>query len=179
LISSAKRLLQQYLPLATHAPQQIAVLFDHFVSSNKARNGVATEPVLRLLGKRTLFQWAEPFPDLLINFRPIQQFHVVYGASDPLAGFRQREITARFLVLSERAVDRHEPVADNRASNPRAGDPRNRVTPHVWWQRHDLTRVANMIEPIVALPILVDNVAVAKIGDAGTAHAAETREGVV
>jgi hypothetical protein len=43
---------------------------------------------------RTRLQRAEPFPDLLINFWPIQQFHVVDGASDLLAGFRQREIAA-------------------------------------------------------------------------------------
>ncbi len=80
-------------------------------------------------------------------------------------------------MVSERAADRHEPVADDRASDPRVSGPRNRVTPHVRWQRHDLTRVTSMIEPIVALPILVDNVAVAKVGDAGTANPAEAREG--
>ena len=89
----------------------------------------------------------------------------------------QGEIAARLLVLSERAADRHKPVADNCTSNLGAGDPRNRVTSHPWWQRHDLTRVASMIEPIVALPVLIDNVAVAKVGDAGTTNPAETGKG--
>jgi hypothetical protein len=35
LISSAKRLLQQYLPLATDAPQQTASLFDHLVGDGE------------------------------------------------------------------------------------------------------------------------------------------------
>jgi hypothetical protein len=48
LISSAKRLLQQYLPLATDAPQQLALLFDHLVGQSHQLFGTSGRAFLPL-----------------------------------------------------------------------------------------------------------------------------------
>src|ERR1035441_10786010 len=47
----------------THAPQQIASLFDHLVSSNKAKNAVATEPSQRVPPKADIHCGSRNVPE--------------------------------------------------------------------------------------------------------------------
>src|SRR5438105_9729656 len=93
------------------------------------------------------------------------------GVADPFAdpavrgGEGKRE--DRILVLSERALERNEPVAGGLAAIPLPAErPRDGVALDVARERHRNPGWSGAPEPIAPLPVLVHQVAVTQVGDA-------------
>lgn len=104
---------------------------------------------------------------------------MIHQAADPLSILGNRQGERRVAMAAERARHRNEPVADKpvaEAAGFPGGGRRDRVARDVLGQRDASARIALMRETIAALPILVDEVAVAKVGDAGAADPAEPGE---
>ena len=92
----------------------------------------------------------------------------------PVCGKRQRALRVR--VAAERAVQRHQAVAEQavpqvaaRSADAGGGG----MAAHAGRQRHRLPAVGTTREAVAADPVLVEQKAVAQVGDAGAAHLAQ------
>ena len=84
------------------------------------------------------------------------------------------------LMQSKRAVDRHKAVAQKpfgqAASFSRRGRC-NREALNPLGKRDGAPAIANVLEPVRALPIAIEEIAITQIGDAGAANAPKAGEG--
>ena len=99
--------------------------------------------------------------------------------TDPLPPLRKRQGAAGILVMPEGAAHGYESITQETVTDVagllarRRG---HRVTLHAVRQRHGLAGVARTREPVAAFPVLVQHVAVAQVGDAGTADLSQPGE---
>src|SRR5438045_212263 len=99
----------------------------------------------------------------------MEQSEVAHSEADPLVRVGERQRQLRLVVPPERAVYGDQTVAGELASMPgrrRRGDG---VALHARWQRHRIAGVAPVGKAVATLPMLVEHVAEAHVGDAGAA----------
>src|SRR6185369_9123970 len=90
--------------LKTQTLFQCIHLFFCFTRSSRA--GAATNCCLQLR------RWSKPAADLLVDLAAVEQVEVIHAMADPLPILGKRQLAAGVLVLSERAGQRYEPVAE-------------------------------------------------------------------
>jgi phosphoglycerol transferase MdoB-like AlkP superfamily enzyme len=123
-------------------------------------------------------QSRQPSPDLMVDRRVTEQSVVPDAARDPPPRLGDIERVLGVGMTAEGAVDGHEPVADEprpeRARQRRgSGD---RMTSHAPRQRHRAWPVGPEGEAIAAMPVLVQEAAVAQVRDSAASYLAETGE---
>ena len=127
----------------------------------------------RLTGRR------EPSPDRLVDLGRAQEIEVIRAAHDPAPRRGDRERALGVFMVAERAGDRDEPISDRsvvdaaRCLRRGCGD---RIACDTRGQRNDHAGVVSAGEAVAALPILGNQRAVAKVGDARAAQAAQAIE---
>ena len=108
------------------------------------------------------------------------QIEVARLGGDPLPVGREIQVARRILVAAQRAHDRDEAVADEavlEVARRRGGGGGDGVAGDALGQGNRAARIGLAGETVAALPVLVQEGAVAQVGDAGAAHLAEPAEG--
>src|SRR5208337_600684 len=122
----------------------------------------------------------EPPGDLLVNVSAREQVEMSRLASNPLPADGEMQISRSILVSAEGACNRHEAVADQAilkaagSFRSRGGD---RVAGDALGQGNGAALIGLASEAVVALPVLVQEVSVAQVGDAGAPDLAQPPEG--
>jgi hypothetical protein len=100
---------------------------------------------------------------------------MVYSTADPLSRWGERQCQSRIVVLTQSAVYGHHPIPKKIAgllSDVRG----NGITAYSFRQGHRMPEVSRMLEAVNPLPIFVEQIAIAKVGDASTAEFTQTSE---
>ncbi len=99
---------------------------------------------------------------------------MVQTMTDPLAGLWKQGGVPAIGAAAQGAVDAHESISEVPADGRMAG--RQRRAADAFRQRNRVAAAAGIAETVGSLPIVVEEVAVAQVGDAGAANGGDARE---
>ena len=155
-----------------HCPDKLAL-----TAVRRELGEVPASPIVSSPSSPTLSR--EPSSDRLEDLGRAQEIEVIRAAHDPAPRRGDRERALGVFMVAKRAGDRDEPIPDRsivdaaRCLRRGCGD---RMACDTRGQRNDHAGVVSAGEAVVALPILVDQRAVAKVGDARAAQAGQAIE---
>ena len=101
----------------------------------------------------------QPLPQLGKDFGTVEQGEVVHAVADPLPVFGERQRARRVLVAAERAVQRHQAVAQHavfEVATRLARGRGHRVATQALWQRQVLPTVGSARKTVAANPVFID-----------------------
>ena len=121
----------------------------------------------------------QPLAHLCKDLRLPEQLQMARIVTNALPFWRNAEGQARVGVLSERAVQRHKTVAQQRALEIRrafAKHGRGRITLDACRQGQWLAGIASPRKPVRTGPVFIAQIAVAQVGDPSAAGLAQVRD---
>lgn len=100
---------------------------------------------------------------------------MVHAIADPLPRWGERQVPSWILVATQSAVYGHHPIPEKIAALlPDVSG--NGITPCSFRQGHRMPEVSRMLEAVKSLPIFVEQIAIAQVGDASAAEFTQTSE---
>jgi len=98
---------------------------------------------------------------------------MVHAIADPLPRWGESQCQCRIFVATQSAVYGHHPIPEKIAGLlPDVGS--NGITTYSFRQGHRMPEVSRMLEAVKSLPIFVEQIAIAQVGDASTAKFTQT-----
>ena len=100
---------------------------------------------------------------------------MVHAIANPLPRWGESQCQSKIVVAAQSAVYGHHPIPEKIAGLfPDVAS--NGITPYFFRQGHRMPEISRMVEAVKPLPIFVEQIAIAQIGDACAAQFTQTRE---
>ena len=100
---------------------------------------------------------------------------MVHAIADPLPRWGESQRQSRIFVATQSAVYGHHPIPEKIAGLlPDVGG--NGITPYSFRQGYGMPEVSRMLEAVKSLPVFVEQIAIAQVGDASASKFTQTSE---